>query len=172
MATCSSTLAWRRTHGQRSLVGYSPWGWQRVRYNWATKHALYLPLQCQHFLHIGLTHSLLRELDTLVFEEMTVGLMSLSWLSKDLREDYSRQSKWWGKGSKVNLCWLTKGTGRGWVLLGHMEFSRQEYWSKLPCLPPGDLPNPGIDPRSLVLQVDSLLSEPPGEPGDIVDDLN
>ena len=33
MATCSSTLAWRRTHGQRSLVGYSPWGWQRVRYN-------------------------------------------------------------------------------------------------------------------------------------------
>ena len=28
-----------------------------------------------------------------------------------------------------------------------MEFSRQEYWSGLPCLPPGDLPNPGIEPR-------------------------
>ena len=29
-------------------------------------------------------------------------------------------------------------------------FSRQEYWSKLPCPPPGDLPNPGIEPVSLV----------------------
>ena len=45
-----------------------------------------------------------------------------------------------------------------------MEFSRQEYWSGLPCPPPGDLPNPGIEPRSLKLQVDSLLSEPPGKP--------
>ena len=30
-----------------------------------------------------------------------------------------------------------------------MEFSRQEYWSGLPCLPPGDLPDPGIEPTSL-----------------------
>ena len=30
-----------------------------------------------------------------------------------------------------------------------MGFSRQEYWSGLPCPPPGDLPNPGIKPRSL-----------------------
>ena len=30
-----------------------------------------------------------------------------------------------------------------------MEFSRQEYWSELPCPPLGDLPNPEIDPRSL-----------------------
>ena len=30
-----------------------------------------------------------------------------------------------------------------------MEFSRQEYWSGLPCPPPGDLPNPGIKPASL-----------------------
>ena len=39
-----------------------------------------------------------------------------------------------------------------------MRFSRQEYWSGLPCPPPGDLPNPGIKPRSLTLQADSLLS--------------
>ena len=32
------------------------------------------------------------------------------------------------------------------------EFSRQEYWSGLPCPPPGDLPNPGIKPRSPTLQ--------------------
>ena len=42
-------------------------------------------------------------------------------------------------------------------------FSRQEYWSGLPCPPPGDLPNPGIEPRSPTLQADSLLSEPPGK---------
>ena len=42
-------------------------------------------------------------------------------------------------------------------------FSRQEYWSGLPYLPPGDLPNPGIKPRSPTLQVDSLLSETPGK---------
>ena len=30
-----------------------------------------------------------------------------------------------------------------------MGFSRQEYWSELPCPPPGDLPDPGIKPASL-----------------------
>ena len=44
-----------------------------------------------------------------------------------------------------------------------MGFSRQEYWSWLSCLPPADHPNPGIKPRSPVLQADSLPSEPPGE---------
>ena len=43
-------------------------------------------------------------------------------------------------------------------------FSRQEYWSGLPCPSPGDLPNPGIEPESPTLQVDSLPSEPPGKP--------
>ena len=45
-----------------------------------------------------------------------------------------------------------------------MGFSRQEYWSGLPCLPPRDLPNPGIKPRSPSLQADSLQTEPPGKP--------
>ena len=45
-----------------------------------------------------------------------------------------------------------------------MEFSRQEYWSGLPFPSPGDLPNPGIEPRSPALQTDTLLSEPPGKP--------
>ena len=42
-----------------------------------------------------------------------------------------------------------------------MEFSRQEYWSGLTFPPLGDLPHSGIKPRSLALQADSLLSEPP-----------
>ena len=37
-----------------------------------------------------------------------------------------------------------------------MGFSRQEYWSGLPCPSPGDLPNPGIEPRSPALQVDAF----------------
>ena len=45
-----------------------------------------------------------------------------------------------------------------------IEFSRQEYWSGLPFPSPGDLPNPGTEPRSPTLQVDSLPSEPPGKP--------
>ena len=46
-----------------------------------------------------------------------------------------------------------------------MGFSRQEDWSGLPYPPPGDLPNPGIKPRSPELQADSLPAEPPGSPG-------
>ena len=44
-----------------------------------------------------------------------------------------------------------------------MGFSNQEYWSGLPFPSPGDLPNPGIEPRSPALQVDSLRSDPPLE---------
>ena len=45
-----------------------------------------------------------------------------------------------------------------------MGFSRQEYWSGLSFPSPGDLPNPGIEPRSPSLQADALTSEPPGKP--------
>ena len=45
-----------------------------------------------------------------------------------------------------------------------MGFSRQEYQSGLPFPSPGDLPNPGIEPRSPTLQADALPSEPPGKP--------
>ena len=49
-------------------------------------------------------------------------------------------------------------------LLCPWGFFRQECWSGLPCPSPEDLPNPGLEPRSLVLPVDSLLSEPPEKP--------
>ena len=45
-----------------------------------------------------------------------------------------------------------------------MEFSRPELWSGLPFPSPGDLPNPGIEPRSPALQADSLQAEPLGKP--------
>ena len=45
-----------------------------------------------------------------------------------------------------------------------MEFSRQGYWSGLPFPTSGDLPNPGIEPRSPTVQADALPSEPLGKP--------
>ena len=49
-----------------------------------------------------------------------------------------------------------------------MGFSRQEYWNGLPCSPPGDLPYPGIKPRSPTLQADSSPSESLGKPRVII----
>ena len=49
-----------------------------------------------------------------------------------------------------------------------MGFPRQEYWSGLPFPPPGDLPDPGIEPVSLAssaLAGGVLTTEPPGKPG-------
>jgi len=48
-----------------------------------------------------------------------------------------------------------------------MGFSRQEYWSGLPFPSPGDLPDPGIKPRSPILQADALTPEPPGKPHEV-----
>ena len=45
-----------------------------------------------------------------------------------------------------------------------MGFSRQEYRSGLPFPSPGDLPAPGIEPKSPAFQADALTSEPPGKP--------
>ena len=53
-------------------------------------------------------------------------------------------------------------------------FSRQEYWSGWPCPPPGDLPDPGIEPAfsvSPALQADSLPTEPPGKPWRVLVDV-
>ena len=44
-----------------------------------------------------------------------------------------------------------------------MGFSRQEYWTGLPFLSPGDLPKPGIEPGFPTLQTDALPSEPPSK---------
>ena len=45
-----------------------------------------------------------------------------------------------------------------------MEFSRPEYWSGLPFPPPGNLPHPGVEPRSPALQADSLTLSQEGSP--------
>ena len=58
--------------------------------------------------------------------------------------------------SSVRLCQAPLSKG----------FSRQEYWSRLPCPSPGDLPDPGIKPTSLISrnwQAGSLPQAPPGK---------
>ena len=64
------------------------------------------------------------------------------------------------------------GDGKGYPLqysglensMDCIEFSRPEYWSGWPFVSPGDLPNPGIEPRSPSLQAASLPAEPKGKP--------
>ena len=71
--------------------------------------------------------------------------------------------------SRVRLCDLMD-CSLPWHPLS-MAFSRQEYWSGLPCPPPGDLPNPGIEPGSPALQGDSLPLSHQGSPSGIEAEL-
>ena len=65
----------------------------------------------------------------------------------------------------LSCVWLfaTPCTAAHQTLLS-MRFSRQRYWSGLPFPSPGDLPDPGIEPRFPALQADSLPTELPGKP--------
>ena len=67
-----------------------------------------------------------------------------------------------GRGGLVVQSCLTLVTPRTVACQAplFMDFPRQEYWSRLPFPPPGDLPDPGIKPRSPALQADSLPTEP------------
>ena len=56
--------------------------------------------------------------------------------------------------SSPTLCNLRGCNPQGSSVQG---FSRQEYWRGLPCPPPGDLPDPDIEPASATLKVESLL---------------
>ena len=92
-----------------------------------------------------------------------------------------RGTKWHTQGSAASKPWSTeseKGVkvlvtqsylfATSWTVVHQvplsMKFSRQENWSWLPCPSPGDLPDPGIEPRSPALQAEALTSEPPGKP--------
>ena len=78
---------------------------------------------------------------------------------------FSNASKWKVKVKSLSSVQLvaTPWTAAYQAPLS-MGFSRQEYWSRLPCPPPGDLPNPGIEPGSPALQVDALPAKLPGKP--------
>ena len=92
---------------------------------------------------------------------------SLVW--KEKMKYYSFNAVWW-KYICISKCcavlshvWLF---ATPWTITRQAPPSMGILWARsgLPCPPPGDLPKPGIKPRSPALQVDSLLSEPPGKP--------
>ena len=87
------------------------------------------------------------------------GQQNLEYLTVDLEQstNIKRQSL-----SRVRL-FVTPWTVAHQVFLS-MEFSRQECWGGLLFPSPGNLPSPGIEPRSPALQADSLPPEPPGKP--------
>ena len=71
-------------------------------------------------------------------------------------------------GKKVELLSRVRLFATPWTVAYQappsMGVSREEYWSGLPFPSPGDLPYPGMEPRSPALQADALLPEPPGKP--------
>ena len=77
-------------------------------------------------------------------------------------EAHTDVSKWKCSHSVVSDSFATPRTVAHQAPL-FMEFSRQESWSGLSFPSPKDLPDPGIKPGTLTLQVDSLLSEPWGK---------
>ena len=127
-------------------------------------------MQGQHRYHVVVSQS----------QSQTV--MSDSWNPMDrspkvpLSMGFSRQEYWSGLPFMLHNHYKVKVMSLSHVRLfatpwtvAHqappsMEFSRQEYWSGLPFPSPGDLPDPGIKLGSPVLQVDTLPSEPPGNP--------
>ena len=73
----------------------------------------------------------------------------------------------WKKSASVSCSVVSDSLWPPWTVARHatlcMEFSRQEYWSGWPFPSPGNLLNPGIEPRAPALLVISLLSETPGK---------
>ena len=76
---------------------------------------------------------------------------------------HNPETQWWWLFSHFSRVWLfvTPWTVAHQALLS-VRLPRQEHWSELPFLSPGNLPNPGIKPASPTLQTDSLLTEPAG----------
>ena len=80
-----------------------------------------------------------------------------------------------GGGACAHACWVVSDSATRWTVALQaslsMGFSRQEYWSGLPFSTPGDLPNPGIKPTSLVypaLARGFFTTAPAGKPGNKV----
>ena len=88
---------------------------------------------------------------------------------KKRRGKYRRDRKqvFWSTNWKIKWKWKSLSRvqlfATPWTVES-LELSRLEYWSGFPFPSPGDLPNPGTEPRSPALRADSLPAEPPESP--------
>ena len=85
----------------------------------------------------------------------------INWMGESFHKTYMYQI--------ITLYTLESGTESCLTLCDPMDYTvhgilQAEYWSEYPFPSPGDLPNPGIKPRSPTLQADSLRAEPQGKP--------
>ena len=81
-----------------------------------------------------------------------------------MRETWVQSLGWEDPLKKGKVTHSNMLTWRVPLTVESMEFFRPEYWSGWPFPSPGDLPNPGIEPRSPALQADSLPDAPRGKP--------
>ena len=121
------------SHGQRSLVGYGPWGQEEsdmidyhFHFSWTINSVVIVSGGQQRDSAIQIHESKMK-----VKSLSRVQLFATPW----------------------TVAYQAPPS---------MGFSRQECWSGLPFPSPGDLPDPGIEPRSPALRADTLPSEPPG----------
>ena len=162
MATHPSILAWRIPWTEEP-GGLQTMGWQGVR------HTEWLTLSFS-----------MREMDKMIgwrLSEYRWCLLQVKCL-RNLR----KPSKEWNDGrwspfthlqscprkeKKVKLFSRVQLFATPWSVAYQappsMGFSRQEYWSGLPFPSPGDLPDPGMEPRSPAFHAEALTSEPPGK---------
>ena len=85
------------------------------------------------------------------------------WFIKKVRDALSEAEHWATTCCAVLSCSVISYSlwPHGLLPIGLLcpqGFSRQEYWNRLPCPPPGDLLNPGIEPRSPTLQADFFFT--------------
>ena len=133
MATHSSILAWRIPRTEKP--GRLSMGLQRVGHNWATE---------LNWTNIN------RKLEILGWPKVHSGF-SVRYYGKarmNFLANWQRHTCMHAKSLSLVRLSATSWTVACQAPL-FMRFSRQEYWSELPCPPPGHLPDPGIEPTSL-----------------------
>ena len=161
-----------KSQGQRNLVGYSPWG--RKESDTTTQLSTHccgccslsrVQLFATPWTAAGTDYT--ANINRKLSHTTTQSPFKQPYCSQGKAQTQTPQHGMWVNRSVASNSLRPCGLQPARLL--SMEFSRQEYWSGLPFPSPRSLPDLGIKSRSLVLQADSLPSEPPGKPqGDTV----
>ena len=101
---------------------------------------------------------------TMLLRHINSSLLAIGWIALCLLpKNVQTTAKWKVNVKLLNCVWLFATL---WAVACQvplsMGFSSKDNWSDWPFPSPGHLPDPGIEPRSPILQTNSLPSEPPG----------